>query len=310
MYILMYVSTMLMLLVLLTYGRLESFRGFGYIQAGFKNYMEKHERDYINKEAIELYKSTTATSQNPSDDEDESQSKSQARAKLMFNLFIDKKERDKQNQQNPKTFEQLSQMTEKLIYYLYSDQPFFQKIEDKRPNFVAEILQALTRSTDELSDKNKIKKACGIAQIDLGDFELNDVFTKMLSGSTNLPVKIPASDNIEIVFEQGQSFVRPNFLPTEGYYSLLDFITLDHGNYKIRVFLASPQLLMAIYGNPTTVYDILQQRYLLYKNVKAGVLPDEATNAFKNQFSNQVLPYILPDTLDFGVSKTNPKNYE
>lgn len=307
----MYVSTMLMLLVLLTYGRLESFRGFGYIQAGFKSYMEKHERDYINKEAIDLYESTTATSQNPSnDDEEKSQSKSQARAKLMFNLFIDKQERDKQNQQNSKVFEQLSQMTEKLIYYLYSDQPFFQKIEDKRPNFIAEILQALMRSTDGLTEKNKIKKTCDIAQIDLGDFELNDVFTKMLRGSTNLPIKIPVSDNIEIVFEQGQSFVRPNFLPTEGYYSLLDFVTLDHGNYKIRVFLASPQLLMAIYGNPTTVYDILQGRYELYKNVKNGGLPDEATNAFKNQFSNQVLPYILPDTLDFGVSKVNPKDYE
>jgi hypothetical protein len=183
-------------------------------------------------------------------------------------------------------------------------------MEEKRSNFVSEILDNLIRDSDAYTEQNKIRKVCEIGTMELVDFELKDVFTLMLRGAFEITPKVPASDNIEIKFEEGQTFIRPNFLPTEGYYPLMNFITLDHGNYKIRVFLASPQLLMAIFGSSTTVYDILQERYQLYRNVKAGMDPKEAEASFQSQFLSQALPYILPETLDFSISKTNPRNYE
>lgn len=302
----MYVSTMLMLLVLMTYGRMESFRGFGYIQSQFKQYMEKHERNYINDQAIRQYKTTKATSNNPNDDEDDPQQKSQARAKLAFNLFIDKKERDA----HQNDYEQLSLITRNLIYYLYSEESFYKAMEEKRPNFVAEILDAIIKTTDGYTDKQKLKKTCEISTINLGDAELNEVFTLMLKGSVSIAEKIQSSENVILKYEEGRVTVQPNYLSTEGYYSLEGFLTLDPGNYKIRVFLASPQLLMAIFGNPATVNDILQQRYALYTSLKKGEEKKTLESSFQNQYQSQILPGIRPEILDFGISKTNPKNYE
>jgi hypothetical protein len=300
----MYVATMLMLLVLMTYGRLESFRGFSYIQSEFKQYMEKHEREFINDEAIRQYNDTVAKSTNPTANSD--QEKSEARSLVMFNLFINKQEREA----HPKEFDQLNQITRNLIAYLYGDQPFYKKLEEKRPNFVSEIFQALIRETDGLNEKDKLKKIGELSTVDLRDFELNEVFTSMLKGSIELHEKIPQSENVGIRTEEGRQVFKPNFQPIEGYYSLLDFLTLDKGNYKIRIFLASPQLLMAIFGNPSIVYDILQTRYDLYKAVKSGMDPKEAEKTFLQQYLNQRLSYINSETLDFGVSKTNPRNYE
>lgn len=298
---------MLMLLVMMTYGRLESFRGFAYIQSEFRQYMEIHEREFINDAAIKQYKKTVPKSTDPKSNKGADQEINEARSLIMFNLFTNKQERDA----HPMEFDQLSQITRNLINYLYSDQPFFKKLEEKRPNFVLELLQALMRATEGLNEKEKIKKVGELSTIELDDFELDEAFTAMLKGSFDLHEKVPQSENIELKFEEGRQVFRPNFQPSEGYYSLIDFITMDKsGNYKIRIFLASPQLLMAIFGNPSIVYDILQTRYDLYKAVKTGMEPKEAKKQFSDQFLNQRLPSILPEILDFGVSKTNPRNYE
>lgn len=284
--VLLFVMSMLMLLVMITYGRLESFRNFAFVQVQFKEYMEHNEREFINQAAIDRYQTTPATRSEKS--ESDKREKSKASSKLSFNLFIDKEERDA----NQVQLETHLNVARSLIYYLYGDQDFYKELEAKRPNFVNEIFSALMTQSETLP---KIKKVKELATIDLKDPELNDAFTRMLKGAYEKPPK-----------DQEQ---RPTKLQT-GYYSLLDFITVGKGKLQLRVFLASRQLLMAVFGNPATVDEIVRVRYQLYRNVVNKVLDaNQATEEFKTLFGNSALPFVPEDFLDFGVSKTNPNPY-
>lgn len=297
--ILLYVMTMLMLLALMTYGRLESYRGFAFVQAQFKDYMEKTERSYVTKEARKRYNeergSTTGKKNN--------NETNAASSKLSFNLFIDKEERLKA----PDQLESHMNAAKNLMYFLYGDQPFFIEVEENRPDFLNEIFASLIRVTDEYTKKEKLntRKVKEIATIDLGDSELNEVFTKMLKGA------IEKSGNGKINRET-KSVIDPTkrFRAERGYFSLLDFITIEKNKLKIRVFLASPQLLMALYGNPDTVQQILVTRYELFLRLKNNEISSEVGKEdFQRQFQNLQLSPIPSEMLDFGISKTNPNNY-
>lgn len=278
--------SMLMLLVMITYGRLESFRSFAFVQVKFKEYMEHSERDFINEEAVARYNNTVATHSEKT--EKEKREKNTASSKLSFNLFVDKEERDANQEQ----LETHLNVARSLIFYLYGDQEFYKELEVKRPNFVNEIFSALITQSETLP---KIKKEKELATIDLKDPDLNDAFTRMLRGAYEEPSK-------------GQE-KRPMQLQT-GYYSLLDFITVGKGKLKMRVFLASRQLLMAVFGNPAAVDEIVNMRYKLYRNVRNNVMDaKQATEEFQTLFGNSALPFIQEEFLDFGVSKTNPNPY-
>lgn len=282
----MFVMSMLMLLVLITYGRLENFRNFAFVQIQFKEYMEESERAYLNEEAKKRYQKTVATKSEKN--ENDNREKNPASSKLSFNLFVDKEERNNRQDQ----LETQINLARSLMIYLYGDQSFFKEMEEKRPNFLNEIFAALIRESEELP---KLKKTKEIATIDLKDPDLNEVFTRMLKGAYEKP---PPKE------EQ-----RPLKLK-EGYYSLLDFITVDKNKLKLRVFLLSRQLLAVTFGSPQVVEDIITTRNALYRNVKNNVLDaNSASNEFKGLYGNSQQPFVPAEILDFGVSKTNPRKY-
>lgn len=284
--VLLFVMSMLMLLVMITYGRLESFRSFAFVQLQFKEYMEHTERDFINETAVDRYNKTAATRSEKTETEKREMNK--ASPKLSFNLFVDKEERDANQEQ----LETHLNVARSLIFYLYGDQEFYKELEARRPNFVNEILSALMTQTETLP---KIKKVKELATVDLKDPELNDAFTRMLKGAYEEPPK-----------DQEK---RPMKLQT-GYYSLLDFITVGKGKLQMRVFLASRQFLMAVFGNPATVDEIVRVRYKLYRSVRDKVMDaKQASEEFQTLFNNSALPFIPEEFLDFGVSKTNPNRY-
>ncbi len=284
--VLIFVMSMLMLLVMITYGRLESFRSYSFVQVKFKEYMEHSERDYINESAVNRYRSTVATRTEKT--EKEQREKSKASAKLSFNLFVDKQERDA-NQQKMETHLNAARS---LIGFLYGNQPFYQELEAKRPNFVTEMLSALIVQSETMPKISKVKE---LATVDLKDPELNDAFTRMLKGAYEEPPKGKEKRPIRL---------------EDGYYPLLDFITVGKGKLELRVFLASRQLLMAVYGNPALVDEIVRVRYQLYKNFKDKVIDkNQAGEEFKNAFGNSALPFIPENFLNFDVSKTNPNGY-
>ncbi|NGX42100.1 MAG: hypothetical protein K940chlam7_00377 [Chlamydiae bacterium] len=290
--ILVFVMSMLMLLALLTYGRLESFRNFAFVQSKFKKYMEHTERQYVNDEARKRYDSTPATEKEKKKLEE--QEKNLASSKLSFNLFVNKEERAA----NTSELETHINVAKNLMSFLYGDQPFYQEIEEQRPDFLNEIINALIRETENFTPKKKLKKTKEIATIDFGDAELNNVFTKMLKGSK------PED-------EKDERLPTKRFKPSMGYYSLQDFITVQSNKLTVRVFLAPPQLLMAVYGNEDIVQQILETRCQLYLNVKNKALtPEQASQEFQSLFLNQRLPNVSESMLNFGVSLTYPKKYQ
>ncbi len=285
--VLLFVMSMLMMLVLLTYGRLENFRNFAFVQVQFKEYMEEAERAYLNEQAVKRYKDTPATKNESS--ENQNRTKNKASAKLSFRLFVDKEQREK----NLPQLETQIAITRQLMQYLYGDQPFYQEIEVRRPNFLNEIISALIRESESFPTLTKTKE---IATIDLKDPELNEVFTRMLKGAYEKP---------------GPKKIQRPYKLENGYYSLLDFITLQKNKLNLRVFLASKHLLVALYGSPQIVDDIIKTRYTLFRNVDDNVLDANTASAeFQQTFGNSQLPYVPVDILDFGVSKTNPRGYE
>jgi hypothetical protein len=130
----------------------------------------------------------------------------------------------------------------------------------------------------------------------------------MLKGSVDkvaAPVEEPEESARAAAFEPSRSYN-----PERGYSALLDFITIERNKLKIRVFLASPQLLMALFGNENTVRNIIETRYELYRQlVNEEITPEAGKMEFQGQFQNQQLPEVPPEMLDFGISKTNPNRY-
>lgn len=306
--ILLFVMSMLMILALMTYGRLESFLGFAFVQSQFKVYMEKTERNYVNEEALARYNSEKGSTQEKQ--ESDSNEKNSASSTLSFSLFVDKNDRAKFQ----KDLETQMTIAKNLIYFLYGDQPFFIQMEEKRPDFVNEIFAALIQVTNGYTKEQELnsKKKEEIATVDLGDSELNDVFTKMLKGSVDEILPDSGSENQDV--QEPLNLNNP-YKPERGYYSLLNFITLQKNKLKIRVYLASPQLLMAIYGNSDIVRQIIEMRNRIYYDLinaskeGAGEVAKTSQEAFQRQFQNHQLPLIPQEILDFGVSKTNPRRY-
>ena len=87
-----------------------------------------------------------------------------------------------------------------------------------------------------------------------------------------------------------------------------DFISLNP-NLKIRVFLAPPTLLKAIYGDEHHVNKIIETRNELYAEVmkKEGKDPNLATKEFENTFKGRLTSFDEETLLDYTVSKTDPR---
>lgn len=319
---------MILLLATLTYARLETYRSFTIMQNQFNQYMSKAERSTINNTAQTLYDSNIAT-QMPGKGTQQ-KGKKQALSRLSFSAFVDSKMRESYAQEYP----QLHTLAVRLIQTLYKDQRFYREMEQKRPDFVNALLAALQHAenlpAENLSRANatkpqKIARAADLANLNLQDPDLNDAFYKMLQG-TMTPREKPDQQGGTFGADQKIVCQSPGELGEEddegiepgkqeevrspqGYYSLLDFITIQDAG-KVRVFLAARPLLMAIFDDPAVVTALLETRCMLYNNVVHGTMtPDQAAQALRTQF----LPHSKgfdEIILDFSVTKTNPRNYE
>jgi hypothetical protein len=279
--ILIFVISMLTILSLLTYGRVESFRNFSLIQDEFKNYMKVKARVNVNELAGKRYDHTHV----PSKYQTKPNYQNSASSTLSFNLFIDKEER----KQHLLELAAHRIAAKNLMYFLYGHQEFFKKIEEKRPQILDEILDGLIKKSDEFKPKDKINRPQELATIDLDNEDINLAFTYML---------------------QGYSKHEESEKAKEGYPSLLNFITVKRKKLVIRVFLASQPLLVALFGSPDIVKQISESRNQLYKEVKTErkTIP-KASEEFKNLFINKRLPSIPDAMLNFDVSGTNPAKY-
>lgn len=314
--VLIFVTTMLMLLALMTYARLETYRSSQVFQVLFEHYMQKDERGYINMAAAKVYDATKGSSKEGKN----SNQKVAASPRVVLSKLFKKTEKEGA----PQAVASITALLKNLMITLYEDQPFYQKIQEQRPSFLDEIIADLMRTVEQLPDDSKPKKAVDLANLTLGDDQLDDAFYKMLHGAPYKDVYIDvqqdsfaekpleevqsdedASDST-VIEKEAEEHQSP-----KGYYSLLDFVTLQPLD-KIRIYLASKEVLKALYRDDALVDDLIRKRKELYH--QSQLVDSEGikslSESFKNEYNNRQDPAVHDDILDFTVTKTNPKKYE
>ncbi len=310
--ILLFVTTMIMILASLTYARIEMYRSFSVVQSQFNNYMEKTERSQTNNTAEWWYDNHHASKVskiNPAS------AKGKSFSRLSFYIFLDPQRR----KGHEKEFVELHALAKKLIYLLYKDQPFFQEMERKHPDFVNTLLASLELQA-RLPQEQQVKRVEDLGSLNLNDWDLNEAFTKMLKGTAAEEEKpkaktesmisaSPPEEPAENDDQEEEKGKKREYHSSQGYYSLLDYITVKEA-YKVRVYLAPQLLLTAIFDDPEVVKAIVETRNNIFKQVVSGEMtPAAATTQFENAFASRVDP-AFKAILDFTVTKTNPQHYE
>lgn len=307
--VLLLVMGMLMLLSIMTYARLDIFRSFSGTQTSFIDYMTKNERKYPNKIANEWYKSIVV---NPTSSK--SSSKTPANSRLNWKLLVDKKKREKEEN----AFEVFKSISRNLIVDLFQKQPFFIKAQEKYPNLVDRLLNAIIDAADK-SDL-KFNKATDLSNLDLNDNLLNEIFYQMIKGyiipgnessepkaskSEDDEIKTPDEETEDLENEEAQEFQAE-----PGRISLLNYITM-RGKNKIRIYLASKPILFSIFGDDDVVKEIIKSREDLYNQIKKEK-DQKIINGYSEKFQNEFIgrsPPEFQNYLDFTLSKVDPSSY-
>lgn len=317
--VLIFVTTILMLLSIMTYARLESYRNSQAFQIVFKHYMQDKERGFINGKADDVYKSIIVhekEEEKPGEDKAKKNPRADGSPRIAIGLLFEKNRDSKKDD-----WDQTRILLKKLIINLYENQPFYQKVAAGRPMIVDDLIAAITQAIDQIPDDKALKKTGDLANLKLADPVLDSLLYKILHGAfymnahidgQNLVLPEVSTDNISdddseaMSDEPGQSV---EYKSPEGYYSLLDFVT-GKQKPKIRVYLAPRSVLMAIFKNDKpTVENIIQERERLFQQASHSDQLDQLSESFKNQFERLHDHDINDETLNFTVSKTNPKYY-
>ena len=102
------------------------------------------------------------------------------------------------------------------------------------------------------------------------------------------------------------TWMRTSHPPREGYVSLYDFITLAPGP-KVRMFLASRELLQAIFDDSSVVENVISTRHELFLQIESGKIDAGVANQqFQQAFLSKVSSGLTEDVLDFTI-KVNSK---
>lgn len=316
MYVLTFVMAMLMVLAAMTYAKITQLTDSSVIHAAFNDYTGTRERDASNQEALRQYNShSIKQGQKPPG------GKSSASRRLDISLLVDPQGRINKQLK----YKQQVEFFKNLLTALYRDQQFFREAEKIRPSFLDELVDRLSSAVSDKSEKDKISEARHLANIDLGDSQLNELFYNVLKGKPlarkhnksdnegDIRPATPASDEEADDDDEEESRKKETeeYRSPEGYLSVLDFITINteakSGEGKVRLFLASPYVLEAILSDRNFVAEILQERQTIYKEL----LQKKTTKELGKQQMEQLLkalPSQEKDLFDFSVSKTNPKS--
>ncbi len=349
--VLLFVTSLLMVMATLTYAKLQTYRSFSLIQTKFNHYMEEEERTFINQvtqdnyeQAPRVAKKNKNTSDNRGKQSDPapqpSPSKKKSTGKLSLALFLDAKKKNNYS----KEFALFNALAHKLISLLFKEHPFYKQMEEKHPDLINQFLASLAVA-DQLPPAQKPRQAKDLANLELGDEDLdrlayylfqdtanpkqtslaqisiNKPSSNKLSSSqlkinaknfsANFPTQLTSADTLEEEEEAIDSENTPDLYSPEGYYSLLNYVTLADATH-VRVFLANRLLLLAIFEDPVVVESILSTRHELYRKLLSHVQPltnQEASEIFEKAFIDRSDP-TLRELLDFSITKTNPKKYD
>jgi len=274
-----------MLMTLMTYSRIENYRGFAIMQSQFEFYMKSLEREEYNNKAWKCYHANHATKKDVEDDKREQNAPGSS--KLSFKIFIDKEEREK----NQQRYLQYSLIAKNLLHALYDDTKFFKEALAKDEGIIDRLLVAIGDGSAKFSAKEKISKLCDLSRLKFEDEDLQFLFYNMLEGGVEIPKE-----------EQGTLKLQ------KSYPKLGDYLTMQNKT-QIRIYLASKPLLLAIFGEPSVVDEIIEKRKELFGEVTKKIDAMSVADAkviFQNQFEGRRINGLIAEILDFTVSKSDP----
>lgn len=307
--ILIFVISLLMMLALLTYGRLDMYRSFIVTQGEFEKYMVENERTTINNGAEQWYQWTSIATKNGNK---KTGGPSEASPKLNLNAILNPDIRTAQ----PQLELVYRDLLKKVIYIVFGEKNEFKKALDKDPNVIDDLIQAMEVAGNRLaSEKKMIKTTEGLENLDLQNSSLQDFYYWMLKGypvKKNFPVKQKPVKEFHEENAENPSSEEENFeeyLPKNNRLSLLDFVTVNPKKSKIRIFLAPRAILLSIFGDIHTVNEVMQTRLELYRQFKSEEENKNLSEQFKQKFLSRVIN-VPESILDFTVSGTDPRQYE
>jgi hypothetical protein len=322
--ILIYVMTMLMLLALMTYARIEGFRDLSVLQSLFETYMQTLERKSFNDREIEWYNDKHHKKEETNSTE-EKQVRIVApgsRKLSLYPILIAKQKDSLSNDQNSGKYLQTVNVFKKLLFQLYGQQSFYNEMEQIHPGLIDDFVNALiiaARSPapskdNELPSKNPT--VADLNKLQLNDFYLNKFLYTILQKDSLTTSKVSSNDDDEHQsnddnnkFTNLEVPIQAAKLPNVGYKSLQDMVTLIN-KPSIRIALAPRELLLVLFSDPNLVDNIMATRQDLYNLVSRGGNPEEASREFSTLYKDKRDPNLEESFLDFTISKTNPQKNE
>lgn len=284
-------SVLIMVIALITYARLDQFIPKKALETEIVNYMSSVERGWINRTSVKYYDDLHPTKKASGNGESDAASRGIGYISLMP-LF----EEDQEKLNNTRT------LLRNLFNILYGNQPFVTNLIRKgaysdSTSLFNELIDAIIIAGKNRLPDDKLKTADQFMQLSVGS--LQSIFVNAINGCSCFaeePVVQAASEEDEGEGEDAQDAIPRN------YCSLFSFATMVKGK-TLSIYLAPEEILLALYGNPQIVAEIIQTRSLAYKEYSKNPTPEgkAALERFKN-----VQAAVDSKYLDFSVTKTDP----
>lgn len=263
------VFSFLALLTLLTYSRLSGFVVTKAIHQEYGQFIENFQEGVQAQAAVHKYQ---ALSQ--SFDKD-APPKSRVRAHRCLNLA------------HLTSNDDVALILKNLIVTLFAKAPFYEEAILENPMIVDEVIRAMQKA---LQETNGIKKS-ELCTLELQDEKLQRFFYKLLKDRERLKDE---EDEELLVAEEATRIFN-------------EVIIFNPEKLPIRVYLANPVLLQAIFQNEKVVQEIIESRKSYYKMVKKNPDRKEAlTEEFTSRFAALLPPPFQPSLLNWEISQTSP----
>lgn len=307
MYILITVTTLLMLLAIITSTRFEVFLTTMGIRNEYEKYMTEEERRYYNSVERKKYEKQQAKSKSATGDtggaiggEGQTARPKRAFACAKLNVGLLFEEGDKSAYADF-----VEKALTRLIENTYAHRKFFK--ETNAASLVTELIKGGKKGTCG----GPLESVNDMAQIAFDSSTMREVYYLMIKGSGPKP-----ADPKEM----------PNYYP-----SLFEFLTFNKNEIPVRVYLAKRPLLLALFAGPDEVNKLIEARAeLLRRNIISPegyeitseavddcetppptLSPDDTATLEGARQSFEAGGFVTPfdkKYLDFSVSATTPPN--
>lgn len=288
--LLIFVMALLMLMATITYSRLEHYLTTQVQSIEWQGRVRVGVRTLFNQDPL----SCKTKPKPPSSEDALTQTTPKGYGKIPDKYFILPSYRS----QHDENLLKAQELFKTLVRILYSDQPFFKNLERDRPTFLDEMLNEITEVSSRAQKKPKSFE--DLMYEKWGDPDIKRAFSLMLQSTVSYRRPKP---EILIRGEEMKDLEIEKTAPL-GQLTLEDYFH-DKTTDKIRIWLAQPELLLALYQNQELVDNLIKERKELYKAVSRDLTPaSEASKLLEQNYGHNRSPYEA--LIDFTVTKTKP----